>query len=110
MRTSSFASFINDPNPVIQPYQLPGFDAYPTVTGTARVGGTLTCNPPGFGGSPATLSFKWVFNNKTISRKQTVVATPAMAGHSVGCLIVARNASGHFDVSSPHIGRLTIAK
>jgi Trypsin len=110
MRVSSFASFINDPNPVIQPYQLPGFDAFPTVTGDARVGGAITCNPPGFGGSPAKLSFKWVFNNKTISRKQTITAIPAMGGHSVACSVVARNASGHFDTFTPHIGRLTIAK
>jgi len=110
MRTSSFASFITDPNPVIQPYAQPGFEDYPKVTGIPKVGETLTCNPPVFGGSPATVSYKWIFRNKTVSTKQTVTALPEMAGHSVGCNVVARNASGHFDTSAPAISRLMVAK
>jgi predicted alpha/beta hydrolase family esterase len=43
-----------------------------------------------------------------ISRKQTVTATTAMVGHSVGCQVIARNAGGRFDDFSPKIGRLVI--
>jgi secreted trypsin-like serine protease len=108
MRVSSFASFIDDPNPVIQPFTADPEHDYPRVTGEPHVGQTLTCNPPQFGGSPATLSYRWTFNFKVISRKQTVTATTAMVGHSVGCQVIARNAGGRFDDFSPKIGRLVI--
>jgi Trypsin len=109
MRVSSFASFVTDPNPVIEPFQL-GDEGFPKVTGVPKVGETLTCNPPHLGGSPATLHYKWVFHNKVVSTKQTVQALRVMAGHSVGCSVVARNAGGHFDVFSPRVGRLTVQK
>jgi hypothetical protein len=109
MRVSSFASFVTDPNPVIEPFQL-GDEGFPKVTGVPKVGETLTCNPPHLGGSPATLHYKWVFHNKVVSTKQTVKALRVMAGHSVGCSVVARNAGGHFDVFSPRVGRLTVQK
>jgi secreted trypsin-like serine protease len=110
MRISSFTSFINEANPVIEPYPLDPDGALPNVTGVPKVGQTLTCNPPAFGGSPSKLSFKWIFNNKTVSTKQTATATSAMVGHSVGCNVTARNASGHFDTFSPAIGRLVIKR
>ena len=107
MRVSSFASFINDPNPVIEPFPT-GDAPYPTVTGVAKVGETLTCNAPPLGGSPATLSYKWIFNSKLISRKPTTTATRDMVGHSVGCTITAHNAGGHFEMFTPRVGRLVI--
>ena len=70
------------------------------------MGQTLTCNPPRFGGSPAALRYRWVFNSKTISTRQTAVATKAMVGHSVGCEVIARNAGGVFKDFSPKVGRL----
>jgi len=69
MRTSSFAAFINDPNPVIQPFPTDPEHDFTRVTGVPKVGQTLTCNPPQFGGSPATLSYRWIFNFK--DRKST---------------------------------------
>ena len=110
MRVSSYLSFITDPNPVIEPFPPDVFKDYPTVTGVAKVGQTLTCNAPAFGGSPATLSYKWIFNNKTVSTKRTATATRAMAGRSVGCIVTARNAGGHFIAYTPAVGRLKIAK
>ena len=107
MRVSSFSSFINDPDPVIEPFPT-GDTPYTTVTGTAKVGQTLTCNVPPLGGSPATLSYRWLWNNKVISRKATATAIRAMAGHSVGCTATARNASGHIEMFSPRVGRLVI--
>ena len=107
MRVSSFLSFINDPNPVIEPFPT-GDAPYTTVSGVAKVGETLTCNPPPLGGSPATLSYRWFWNNKVISRAKTATATKDMVGHSVGCTATARNASGHVEMFSPKIGRLII--
>jgi secreted trypsin-like serine protease len=107
MRVSSFLSFINDPNPVIEPFPT-GDAPYPTVTGTAKVGQTLTCNVPPLGGSPATVSYRWLFHNKVISRTKTATATRDMVGHSVGCTAAARNASGHIEMFTPRIGRLVI--
>lgn len=108
MRTSAFASFINDPNPVIEPFPTDPEHDFTHVTGVPKVGQTLTCTPAHFGGSPATLSYRWIFNFKTISKKQTVVATKAMAGHHVGCHVTARNAGGSFTDFSPRVGDLTI--
>jgi hypothetical protein len=107
MRVSSFASFITNPNPVIEPFAT-GDAPYPTVTGVAKVGQTLTCNAPPLGGSPATLSYRWIFNNKVISRKSTAMATRDMVDHSVGCTVTARNASGHVEMFTPRIGRLVV--
>jgi secreted trypsin-like serine protease len=108
MRTSSFASFINDPNPVIQPFPTDPEHDFTRVTGVPKVGQALTCTPAQFSGSPATLSYRWIFNFKTISRKQTIVATHAMAGHRVGCHVTARNAGGRYTDFSPRVGDLLI--
>jgi secreted trypsin-like serine protease len=108
MRVSSFRSFIDDPNPVIQPFPVDPEHDFTHVTGVPAVGRTLTCNPPQFGGSAAALSYRWVFNFKTISRRQTATATKAMVGHSVGCEVIARNAGGVFKDFSPKVGRLVV--
>jgi hypothetical protein len=110
MRVSSFLSFINDPNPVIEPFPPDAFKDYPTVTGVGKVGQTLTCNAPALGGSPATLSYRWIFDSKTVSRQRTATATRAMAGRTVGCIVTARNAGGHYVAYTPAVGRLKIAK
>ncbi len=111
MRTSSFASFIHEPNPVIQPFPAAGpLDpaSTPKTTGVGRVGEMLTCHPPAFGGSPAKLSIKWVLNFRTISRSPTLTVTRAMIGHRMGCNVTARNASGHYDAFASAAGRVRI--
>jgi hypothetical protein len=105
MRVSSFASFITDPNPVVQPFPLRDFS---TVTGDPRVGSVLTCNAPPFGGSPAHLSYRWIFRGRLVSTSRTATATRAMAGHSVGCVVTARNAGGRFVVTNAAAGRLVV--
>jgi hypothetical protein len=111
MRTSSFPSFINDPNPVIQPYPaapLLDLASVSKVTGIGKVGQILTCNPPAFGGSPSTLSYKWILNFKTVSRTPTLKVTRAMIGRSMGCIVTARNASGQFQVFTPRVNRVRV--
>ncbi|MDQ1741315.1 MAG: hypothetical protein QOE53_2967 [Pseudonocardiales bacterium] len=111
MRTASFGSFIHETNPVIQPYPAAPFTdlaAQPKVTGTGTVGETLTCNPPLFAGSPATLSYKWVLNFKAVSRTPTLRVTKAMIGHTMGCSVTARNASGRYQVFTPNVSQVRV--
>lgn len=111
MRTSSFASFIHDPNPVIQPYpaaSLEDLASEPKVTGIGKVGETLTCTAPAFAGSPSTLAYQWILNFKTVSRRPTLTVSRAMIGHRMGCNVTARNASGHFEVFTPAINRVRV--
>jgi Trypsin len=111
MRTSSFSSFINAVNPVIQPFPaapLTDLASTPTVAGIGKVGQTLTCNPPAFAGSPSTLSYQWIFNRKTVSRTPTLKVTKPMIGHFMGCNVTARNASGHFQVFTAHVNRVRV--
>jgi hypothetical protein len=111
MRTSSFSSFIHAANPLIAPYPAaPLIDpaSEPTVTGSGKVGEPLTCHPPQFAGSPSTLSYKWVFNFKTVSMTPTLTPTKAMIGHFMGCSVTARNASGRFEVFPGHVDRVRV--
>jgi hypothetical protein len=108
MRVSALRDFIDEPTPVIEPFPAPGSEDFPKVTGTPEVGATLTCVPPAFGGSPAKLHYKWIVDNKTISTKQTVTATRAMAGHGIPCHVTATNASGSITVDTPAVSRLKI--
>jgi hypothetical protein len=112
MRVSSFASFIHDPDPVIEPYPaapLTDLASEPTVTGEGRVGSMLTCHPPQFAGSPSTLSYKWILNLRVVSRTTTLKVPRDAVGHFLGCNVTARNASGHFDVVTPHVSRVHVA-
>jgi hypothetical protein len=111
MRVSSFASFINEPDPVIQPYPaapLTDLASAPKVTGVGKVGRTLTCNPPQFAGSPSTLSYKWILNLRVVSRTATLKVPRDAVGHFLGCNVTARNASGRFDVVTPHVNRVHV--
>jgi hypothetical protein len=112
-RTSSFAPFINDPNPVIQPYPAASLDdlaSVPKVTGIGKVGQTLTCNPPQFAGSPSTLSYRWILNRRTVSRTATLKVPRDAVGHFLGCDVTARNASGRFDVVTPRVNRVQVTR
>ena len=73
-----------------------------------KVGQTLTCDPAQFGGSPATLSYRWIFNFKTVSRKQTIVVTKRDDRPRAGCHVTARNAGGRYVDDSPRVGDLVI--
>lgn len=111
MRTSSFASFIHDPDPVIEPYPaapLTDLASEPKVTGIGKVGETLTCNPPLFAGSPSTLSYKWILNLRTVSRTPTLKVPKDAVGHFLGCTVTAHNASGHFTVVTGRVNRVHV--
>ncbi len=107
MRTSSFTAFINDPKPVIEPFTLhPGSNA--TVTGTARVGRTVTCKVPELGAARATLSYTWrlVQNTDRVrARGQKLKITAALyhvasSPRRLFCTATARNAGGTLGLTS----------
>jgi trypsin len=110
MRVSSFASFITNPNPVIQPYQADADGLGPKVTGSGKAGQPITCEPPQFAGSPAKLSYRWYVANKVISRARTIPAPAGDIGHNTPCTVTARNAGGSFTITSAPGNRLKITK
>ena len=65
MRVSSYASFINQAKPVIQPYTTGPGIRHTRIVGEARVGNTVTCKPPKLGGAPLKLSYEWSVGTKT---------------------------------------------
>jgi trypsin len=107
MRVSSFASFINRANPVIEPQSTGHGPRGPRIVGVARVGHTVTCKAPKFAGAPYRLSYDWM-----VGRNERVLPIPSRhgprlkitkaifkralpAGHrSLFCTVTARNAGG----------------
>jgi secreted trypsin-like serine protease len=106
MRASAFTAFITAAKPVIEPFAK-GSDAAAAshIAGTARVGRTVTCNPPKLGGDPFTLSYSWQLaqNEKIVTlrgeHKRTLTITSALyrralAPKEIFCTATAHNAGG----------------
>jgi secreted trypsin-like serine protease len=108
MRVSSFASFINQANPVIEPYTTGRGFRHTRITGLARVGHTVTCKPPKIGGEPFKLSYEWSVGTssggfRTIRHahgaelkitKAIFNSARPVEGRFVFCIPTARNAGG----------------
>jgi secreted trypsin-like serine protease len=107
MRVSSFASFINQVKPVIQPYTTGGF-RHTRIVGRGRIGNTVTCTPPKLGGAPFKLSYEWSVGNNEggftplrhahgaklkITKAIFDTAQPPQF-RSLYCIATARNAGG----------------
>jgi hypothetical protein len=77
----------------------PGNTALPTISGDAKVGGTLRCNP-GTWSSPDVASFDYVWvrrrgqGTSVITRGDTYTLTSAEARQQVACLVTAYTAKG----------------
>jgi hypothetical protein len=107
MRVASFASFIDQAKPVIQPYTTGGF-RHTRITGVARVGNTVTCKAPRIGGAPFKLSYEWLIGTSTggtrtirrtrVARLKVTQAIYNRArpanGRILFCIATARNAGG----------------
>jgi len=125
MRTAAFAAFINQKDPVIEPFLKGGRSAAglgsPSVrvVGSRRVGGTIKCVAPKLGGDRYKLSYKWVdareegFVPIPGKIKQTLKITRSVYRHlppqsrRIGCEATARNAGGSLTLFS---GTLPIHK
>jgi secreted trypsin-like serine protease len=108
MRVSSYAAFIDQAKPVIQPYTTgPGF-RHTRITGEARIGNTVTCKTPKLHGAPLKLSYEWSVGTSTGSIRplrhasgRTLKITNAIYNsarptqyRSLFCAATARNAGG----------------
>ncbi len=110
MRVSSYAAFINQSKPVIQPYTTGGF-RHTRLVGVARIGNTVTCKAPKLGGAPLKLSYEWSVGAsdggfKTIRHahraklkitKAIYASARPVEGRFVFCIATARNAGGSLD-------------
>ena len=111
MRVSSFASFINQATPVIQPYTTGHGFRHTRITGDARLGNTVTCKPPKLAGAPLKLSYEWSVGTNTGTFKAirhahgaTLKITNAIYNsarpanyRALFCVATARNAGGSLD-------------
>jgi hypothetical protein len=118
MRTAAFLDFINQKDPVIEPFikrrrDTSGGFSRPVVkiVGTPREGHKLTCKPPKLGGDPYKLTYSWrVTRGVRIvdlprETKQTLEITHALYrvpkhDRHVGCRATARNAGGSISMPS----------
>ena len=114
MRVSAFHAFLTNPNPVLAPH---------TSVRAARVKrggyGGLTCIAPTFGGSPATVSYRWgvarfkgqlvpemphpITPIKGATKRTFRPGGAATRGKKIACEVRARNAGGHWTVFSPSV-------
>ena len=73
----------------------PTASADPTITGTALVGETLTCNPGSWQGDPA-FSYQWLRNGAPIATatEPTYALGASDKGTAIQCALTASNAGG----------------
>lgn len=66
----------------------------PTISGTARVGETITCNPGTWTGSPTpTYTYRWMTNDGTVIGN-TLTLSPTLQNTWVTCEVRATNSNG----------------
>lgn len=77
----------------------PGNTALPTITGDAKVGGTLHCDPGTWTGGVTDFDYVWVLRrgggSRAIGLGDTYTLTPAEARQTVYCLVTPFTADGH---------------
>jgi hypothetical protein len=67
----------------------------PQVTGTAAVGSTLTCFPGRWNGTPTpTLTYAWMHGGEVLAETNTYTVAAKDQGHSLSCVVTAKNNSG----------------
>ena len=73
----------------------------PSLSGSARVGQRLHCDPGTWSGSP-TLAFQWLRDGVPIpgATLQTYTPVDADAGHAISCRVTATNAGGSSQIES----------
>jgi hypothetical protein len=75
---------------------VPSNTAAPSISGTAELGGTLTCDPGSWSASPTGFTYQWYRDGAPIAGAtgQTYVVQAADQGHSLSCVVIAANADG----------------
>jgi hypothetical protein len=73
----------------------------PRVSGTVKVGETVSCNPGTWTKSPTGVTFTWYRGASTvIGRAATLKLTPALVSQSIHCAVKATNGFGSTTVTS----------
>jgi hypothetical protein len=78
----------------------PAVRARPKLTGRVRVGRTLVCTRGTWNGSPAQYTFTWLRDGKIIARGASHAIRKADRGHSIRCVVTAKNAGGSATATS----------
>jgi hypothetical protein len=75
---------------------LPANTVPPTITGTGKVGQTLTCDKGTWVGAAISYTYRWRKDNTPIigATATTYVVAAADLGSEITCLVIADNASG----------------
>lgn len=89
-RVARLRAFIDEPEPVWAPQPLGGA----RVTGDARPGRTVTCQPPEFRGDVDRIRYRWGLNGLLVATGQRVRITRSARGKNLQCRAVASNAGG----------------
>ncbi len=84
-----------------QPTPGPTNTGLPTVSGSGRLGATLSCSPGSWSGSPS-LSYQWLRDGTKIpgASAASYTITAADAGRSLSCRVTATNSGGAASASS----------
>jgi hypothetical protein len=67
-----------------------------SISGTPKLGQTLTCNKSGWSGSPTSFAFAWLRDASAtpLAATKTYVVAAADVGHQLKCRVIATNAGG----------------
>ncbi len=70
----------------------------PKLTGTPAPGGTLTCNPGAWSGSPSSFAYAWLRDGAPIpgQTSSSYTVQEADRGHALSCSVTARNEGGEY--------------
>ena len=71
----------------------------PSITGTAGLGRTLTCQPNAWSGNPS-YRYRWNRNGAPIGSARGYVVQPADQGHTLTCTVTATTAGGSSERTS----------
>jgi hypothetical protein len=84
--------------------------AAPSLSGSAAVGQTLTCNPGSWTGSP-TFTYRWSRDGSPIAgaTARTYAATYGDGGHALSCTVTATSASGSGTAATPAVTLVALA-
>jgi hypothetical protein len=83
-------------NTVVSPTQQPANTVLPFISGTAAVGGVLTCTTGTWTGTtPITYAYQWKSDGANVGTNQnTYTAVSGDTGHAITCVVSATNAGG----------------
>ncbi len=78
----------------------------PHLTGTPKVGQTLSCSQGGWTNNPTTYSYVWLRSGSPIAGQtaNTYTVVSADQGHSISCQVTAGNSGGEYTISGLSTG------